>query len=114
MHEVSIILNVLEIAEEHCKKEGFERIDSIKLRIGTASGILPDALRFAFDVSKRETLAREASLEIEEVPLTGLCNTCGDEFRVHEKYIFSCSSCGSDDFTITAGRELDIVELEVS
>lgn len=114
MHEVSIILNVLEIAEKRCKEEGFERIDLIKLRIGTASGVFPDALLFAFEVSRNDTLAREASLVIEEVSLCGLCNSCGKEFEVRDKYVLSCLLCGSDDFSIIAGRELDIVELEVS
>lgn len=114
MHEVSIILNVLEIAEDHCRKDGFSKIDRIQLRIGRASGVLPDALQFAFEVSKRDTAAEGAALIIEEVPVGAVCARCGRNFTVEEKYVFSCTLCGSPDFTITQGRELDIIELEVS
>jgi hydrogenase nickel incorporation protein HypA/HybF len=114
MHEVSIILNVLEIARQYCEKDGFSRIDLIKVRIGRASGVLSDALQFAFEVSKMDTPAAGASLVIEEIPVSALCNHCGRQFSKDEKYIFSCSLCGSDDFKILSGRELDIVELEVS
>lgn len=114
MHEVSIILNVLDIAEDHCRKEGYKRIDSIKLRIGKASGVLSDALHFAFEATKQETLAHNASLVIDEVPASGECRVCGVEFHTDEKYILCCPECGSVDFTLTGGRELDVVELEVS
>jgi len=114
MHEVSIILNVLEIAEDHCKEKGYKRIDLIRLRIGKASGVLLDALLFAFEATKKETIAHNASLVIDEVPVSGLCRECGAEFHTNEKYILCCTECGSVDFTLTGGRELDIVELEVS
>ncbi len=114
MHEASIILNVLDLARESCEKEGYSKIDSITLKIGKASGIMLDALYFAFDAAKAETNASHAMLEVIDVPVGGHCNTCTREFTVNKKYVFSCPLCGSDSFKITSGRELDIVELEVS
>jgi len=114
MHEASIILSVLEIALEKMGKEGYRKIDSITLRIGKASGVMLDALHFAFEAARDGTPAAEASLEIIEVPVGGACNDCKGEFSVEEKFVFSCPLCGSEKFRITSGRELDIVELEVS
>ncbi len=115
MHEASIILNVLDIAFENCKKEGYEKIDSVTLKIGKASGVMPDALYFAFESAKHDTPASDASLEIIEIPVGGQCGKCCSDFTVEEKFVFNCPLCGSSDsFKITSGRELDIVELEVS
>jgi len=114
MHEVSIILSVLDTARDYCRNHGYSRIDAIRLRIGRASGVLPDALQFAFEISRGGTMASEANLLIDEVPVSAMCHACGCEFTVEEKFVFSCAECGSVDFSVTKGREMDIVELEVS
>ena len=114
MHELSIAQNILEIISEQCIKSGHSRIDSLNVRIGRASGVLPDALLFAFDAIKADTMARDAALHIEEVPVTGLCRDCGSGFIVEEEYILFCPQCKGNSFHITAGREMDIVDMEVS
>ena len=114
MHEASIILNVLEIAEQHCAREGYSKIDSITLNIGKASGVLPDALSFAFQVARTDTPASDAELSIIEIPVGGTCHGCKENFTVEDKYVLSCPICGSMNFRVNSGRELDIVELEVS
>ncbi|TAN43269.1 MAG: hydrogenase maturation nickel metallochaperone HypA, partial [Nitrospirae bacterium] len=81
---------------------------------GRASGIMPDALLFAFDAIKPDSIAAAAALEIEEVPLTGRCNSCDRTFISEEEYVLSCPHCGGSSFVITAGRELDILDMEVS
>lgn len=113
MHETSIALSLLEIATGHCKKEGYKGIESITVRIGKASGIMPEALLFAFDAIKIGTIAEKASLSIEEVPVTGICNSCGSNFTVEEAYVIYCPLCGSVALQVETGRELDVCELEV-
>ncbi len=114
MHEVSIALNVLEIVSEQCRKEGYNRINSINLRIGKASGIMPDALIFAFDAIKKDTIAENASLNIERNPVSGQCNDCNTEFTVDEEFVLNCPVCGGNSFNITTGREMDIIDMDVS
>ncbi len=114
MHEVSIALNVLDIITAQCRKEGYTRIDAVRIKIGRASGIMPDALSFAFDAIKGESIAEAAALEIVEVPVSGSCRDCNAVFTVEEEYILACPSCNSSSFMITAGRELDIIDMEVS
>ena len=114
MHELSIAQNVLEIVSEQCIRSGYEKIDSVNLRIGRASGIMPDALIFAFNAIKPESIARDAVMNIEEVPVTGLCNECSSIFVVEEEYILNCPVCKGSSFQIRSGREMDIVDMEVS
>jgi len=113
MHETSIALSLLEIATGHCKKEGYKGIESIKVRVGKASGIMPDALLFAFDAIKIDTIAEKAILSIEEIPVSGFCSGCKSNFSVEEAYVLYCPKCGDVSLQIETGRELDIYEMEV-
>jgi hydrogenase nickel incorporation protein HypA/HybF len=113
MHEASIALSLLDIAEQHCRKEGYKGIESIAVKIGKASGVMPEALLFAFDAIKLGTLAEHAHLNIEEVPVSGYCNSCKNAFTVEETFILCCPRCRGTSFRLDTGRELDIVELDV-
>lgn len=112
MHELSIALNILEIAEAACREGGHGRIEKIRVRVGKASGVLTDALQFSFMAAREGTTAEEATLEVEEVPVGGTCSACGD-FSTEEKFVFACPACGGTEFTVTRGSELDIIDLEV-
>ncbi len=114
MHELSIAQNILEIASAACGKSGHRRVDSVHIRIGRASGIMPDALLFAFEAIRGEFTFPDATLQIEEVPVSGQCRTCKQDFLVVEEYILSCPVCGGNDFSVTGGREMDVVDIEVS
>lgn len=113
MHEASIADSLLDIAVRECRDNGFTKIGSIRVCIGKASGVMPEALLFAFDAMKAGTLADCASLIIEEIPVSGSCNACNADFVVSEKYVLCCPHCSSESFTVNSGRELNIVELEV-
>ncbi len=114
MHEASIALSVLDIITGECKKGGYVRVDNVRLKIGRASGVMPDALIFAFDAIKGDSVARSATLSIEDIPVGGRCGDCGKTFTVDEEYVLSCPMCGGSSFQITSGREMDIVDMEVS
>ena len=112
MHELSIALSVLEIVASAAAGAGLARVDTVRLRIGKATGVLPDALHFAFDCSKAGTPAAGASLEIEEVPVGGRCESCAREFTTPEPYVLACPLCGGGAFRITTGDELAVLDLE--
>ena len=114
MHETSIALGIIDIIQSKCMEAGYNTVSSIRVRIGKAAGILPDALVFAFDAVKTDSVAKNAKLEIESVPVGGVCNDCKKAFNAAEgaKYVFACPHCGSQSFEITSGREMEIVDME--
>jgi len=69
-------------------------VHRIVLRIGALAGVEPESLRFAFEVVTRQTIAAEATLEVDAVPARAYCATCADEFAVESGYIVSCPRCG--------------------
>lgn len=113
MHEASIVLSLLDTLANRCEEEGYTSIESVRIKIGMASGIMPEAIVFAFEAAKQDTLARDAELFIEMVPLGGFCSDCRNDFQVSEAYVLTCPLCGSRSFRIEKGYELDISEMEV-
>jgi hydrogenase nickel incorporation protein HypA/HybF len=113
MHEVSIAQGLLEIAIDSCKKQGFSGIELIRVKIGKAAGIMTDSLHFAFETLKEGTIAEKAVLTINEIPVSGFCDSCNKGFSVEEAYVLLCPLCGSKSFRVETGRELNIDEMEV-
>lgn len=113
MHELSIAMGILDIVRAACLEQGLGRVETVRVRIGRATGVMPEALRFSFDVAKAGTPAAEAALEIEAVPLGGHCDGCGADFTVDEPYLLACPRCEGGAFRITGGNELQVVDLEV-
>ena len=113
MHEASLALSILDVVQEKCKEIGSPSLVSIRIRIGKAAGVLPDALQFAFEGAKEGTIAKQAKLIIEVVPIGGICADCKKPFTIDDlPYVLACPACGSSSFEITGGREMDIIDME--
>jgi hydrogenase nickel incorporation protein HypA/HybF len=112
MHEAGIMAQALEMAFDAARREGARRIVAMKLRIGALSGVVPEALAFAFDVSTRGTMAEGARLEWDLVPVVCACpNGCADFEPA--ALVYECPECGAFSARVLRGRELDLLELEV-
>ncbi|MBW4621707.1 MAG: hydrogenase maturation nickel metallochaperone HypA [Cyanosarcina radialis HA8281-LM2] len=111
MHEVSIVQKALEIALEQA--QGATKIHALKLRVGELSGVVPEALEFAFEVVVQGTIASEARLEIDRIPVVCHCSTCNLDFQPANLF-YECPQCHQISIDIVCGRELEIASLEVS
>jgi len=116
MHETALAISILDIVVQKCSEAGGNVVDSVRLRIGKAAGVLPDALLFAFDAAKLDTVAAHAQLEIEAVPVGGTCNECKKEFTItgDAQFVFACPLCNAKSFEIHSGREMEIIDMEIS
>lgn len=65
MHEMSIALHLVDAVR--ARAEG-ARVVRVRVRIGELAAVLPEALRFAFEVACEGTALDGARLEIERVP----------------------------------------------
>ena len=113
MHEVSIMTEALRMAMDAAKSAGATRVLKLRLRIGTLSGVVPDALRFAFAVVGRGTLVERAELEIETVPAACWCLTCQAEFEGPD-FFNECPRCHNVSGELRRGREMEIAGVELN
>ncbi len=100
------------MAEETARAAGRARVVGLKLRIGTLSGAVPEAMRFAFEVVCRGTLAAGARLEIESIPAACWCAACMAEFAGAD-FFNECPHCHDLSGELRRGRELEITAVEL-
>jgi hydrogenase nickel incorporation protein HypA/HybF len=112
LHELSLTQNLIELAEEHARRAGASAIKSITMKIGALSGVIPEAMEFAFEACCPGTLAHEATLEILHVPAIGRCRQCTMESSM-TSLIDSCPECGGFVLDILQGQEMALTELEI-
>ena len=113
MHELSLALSLLEEVSGAAERENASRIASVRLRLGAMSGVARDALLFAWEVARTDTLAAGAELQIENVPVALYCPACRAERAPLEGAGFCCGTCGASAPTVVRGRELELVAMEV-
>ena len=115
MHELSIVAGLFETLEEQAKDKKAKKILTVRLKVGALSGVVPEFLKTAFDIYKKDTIADEAELLIEEVPLKVKCQKCGAE-NVKNDFVFICEKCASRELKTLTGTELFLerIEMEVN
>jgi hydrogenase nickel incorporation protein HypA/HybF len=106
MHELSIAEELLGIIFENAERAGVKKVSEVNLRIGAFSGIMPDALRFAFEVLSQEKMTSGAKLNIEEIKPRLVCQRCQCVLDADES---RCPGCGSEEIIAEGGHELQIV-----
>lgn len=113
MHEISVAQSVIEIAAAAARANECRRIQTIRIRLGEFTTVVPEALEFAFEIARRGTLAENAGLEIERVPMRVECANCGPVAHPVRSVCLLCPMCGLP-VKIASGEELqvDYVDLE--
>jgi hydrogenase nickel incorporation protein HypA/HybF len=109
MHELGITNGIVEFC---AGRAGAERVTRVRLEIGQLSAVLPDAVRFCFDVCAKGTVVEGALLEIIETPGRALCRDCNSEVAMTQS--FGLCRCGSANLRVIAGEELKIKEMELA
>ena len=109
MHELGITRNIVAIVGE--RSHG-QKVLRVTLEVGRLSGMLPDAIRFCFDICSRGTPLEGAALQIIDVEGRGLCSACGAEPSM-TMHLGRCPSCREPSLRIVAGTELKIKAMEV-
>lgn len=108
MHELSIAQSIVDTV---CDRAGDRPVRSVLIRVGALTAVVPEAMRFCFELAVAGTVADGARLDIERRPGTVHCRRCGADATLDD-LILLCP-CGSADVRVTAGRELRIVSMEV-
>lgn len=108
MHELAITQGVVDAILE---KTGERRVTVVRVKVGRLAGVVPDAIRFCFELVTAGTPLEGSILEIDEPGGVARCRSCGDDFGLADA-ILLCR-CGSADVEILAGRELQISSVEV-
>jgi hydrogenase nickel incorporation protein HypA/HybF len=115
VHELSVMSSILDIVLEHANKNNAKKVMRINLRIGHLSDIIPEWAQNYFDMLSKDTIAENAVLDIEQVPVKVRCAACGHEHTFkNKKWSFTCVKCESTDIELLEGREFSITSIEIT
>ena len=113
MHELSVALELIEIATEEIVRLGATGVSTVHVKAGPLSGIDADALMFSFAAASAGTLLDGARLSIEMTPLTVWCEACAAERSVVSIACRRCQVCKAIAPRVVRGEELELIGLEV-
>jgi hydrogenase nickel incorporation protein HypA/HybF len=75
------------------------------VRLGEFSGVEPELFASAFEELTSDSPMDGAALRLEQAPLEGVCDDCGNQFQI-ERFCFRCNRCGSTGLTVRGGEEV--------
>jgi hydrogenase nickel incorporation protein HypA/HybF len=112
LHELGIATQIANAVTRVMEDNSATAVGEITVDIGLLSGVDRDSLEFCFEAITRGTKLERARLKVEEIKPVAVCRKCGNTYEVRMDD-FRCSVCGSADFSLTAGRDISIRQVEV-
>jgi len=107
MHELSVVISLIETISEDAQKRGIKKITHFRLSLGEFSSINPRALEFALQALTKQTILHDASYDIVMEEARAECHDCHFVFRPVPPF-FLCPSCGKGRVSFLQGRLLNI------
>lgn len=112
MHELSVCQSLLEQIELVAKQNNARRVHSVKLQVGPLSGVEAHLLKQAFPIAVAGSVAEDALLEIEQLPVRVSCNQCGAETEAAVNKLL-CGQCGHWQTRLISGDEMLLASMEL-
>jgi hydrogenase nickel incorporation protein HypA/HybF len=98
VHELSVTQSIVEACSE--RADG-ARVLRVTVEVGTLSCVMPDAMRFCYEIAAQATSLEGSELEIIRVPARSRCRDCGSDVDVYD--LLRGCPCGSLNLTRPEG-----------
>jgi hydrogenase nickel incorporation protein HypA/HybF len=112
MHELAVCQSLMDQVEQIAERERAERVLTLVLRIGPLSGVEPDLLVDAFPIAAAGTVAEDAELRIERLPIRVHCSRCGADSDASANCLV-CAACGDYRTQLLSGDEMLLASVEL-
>jgi hydrogenase nickel incorporation protein HypA/HybF len=111
MHELGIVIHIVEQIEDYAKDNDIKQIQRLVLDIGEFSGVVPRYIESVYPVAIEDTLLQDTELKINVIPGKAHCQDCHIIFHLNENK--TCPRCQSDKYKLVSGHEFNIKEIVV-
>lgn len=112
MHELSLVMSIVDLVEEKATLHNAQEIESINLEIGELAGIDWSVLEFAWKSATSGTMLENAKCIIDKVNGEAECLTCGTRFHAGTHYE-PCPECGEFLTEIRNGRQFRVKSFSI-
>lgn len=110
MHELGVLIEVIESVEKFSKANALTKIDKVVLQIGELSSMIPRYIEACYPAAVEGTMLEKTKLSIEILPGNGICKKCNKVFNLIENNN-KCPKCSSKEWEILCGKEFIIKEI---
>lgn len=112
MHELGIVVSIIESVEQLGAENGLTRVSSVTLEIGEVSGIIHDYLTDCWKWAvEKSPLLKGSALRINALPAVTYCEGCEQTYPTVEHGKI-CPRCRSESTYLLTGNEVSIKEIE--
>lgn len=112
MHELSIAMSIVEMAEEESAQRD-ARVNAVHLKLGKLAGVVKAALLSSYELACEGTELEGSRLIIEELPIIVYCPACVASRTLDSAQFFVCPQCNQPVSEVLQGRELEVFALEI-
>ena len=112
MHELAVCQALIEQVERVARDHEARRVISVVVAIGPLSGIEPKLLEHAYPMAAAGTVAADAQLIVELVPLMVRCRTCHAETEASPNHLV-CGACHDWQVQVVSGEEMMLQRVEI-
>ncbi len=113
MHELGIVMHVVDQVEKVAVENNVERVLKLTLEVGEVSTIVPALFTECFEWAKKKTeLLKDTELELILLEAVSYCRDCKKTYKTTE-HAKECPHCGSNDTYLVTGNEMNIKDMEV-
>ena len=112
MHEISVCQGLLKQVSQIAAENNATAIKKIFLQIGPLAGVESALLQAAFPIASKGTLAEQAKMFIQDMPVCVRCKTCNAESEARLNNL-TCAACGDWKTELLSGDELLIERVEM-
>lgn len=114
MHEMGLATEIVRIVTESIPSDMVDpKVERVNLKVGKLAAVVPQSLKFCFDIVAKDGPADGAELHIEEIGVSARCNDCAHRWDI-DAPAFQCPRCNSGSIEMLTGRELDIESIELA
>lgn len=116
MHEMAYCTEVVDTVIAEATRVNAVSVDRVDIMIGEVRDIVVDLFDGFFHYLAKDTIADNAVVSYQRVPVTVTCRCCGLQYpvNVRNKQAFACPSCGKTEYDVTTGMEFEIVSIDVT
>jgi hydrogenase nickel incorporation protein HypA/HybF len=112
MHELAICQSLMDQVESIAAERNAQSVTSIVIAMGPLSGVEAALLKNAYPIASAGTVAENAELVIEYLPIRVKCSQCGSESDALPNKLI-CKQCGDWRTTLLSGDEMMLMRVEL-
>jgi hydrogenase nickel incorporation protein HypA/HybF len=112
MHELSLCQALIDQVEQIARENEAVSVKAIWVQVGPLSGAEIPLLKHAYPVAASGSVAEDAELFIERMPVRVRCRRCGAESEASANRLL-CGQCGDYHTDLVSGDEMLLARLEL-